>query len=546
VLGVLLLALNADAVAQATRVHFASGRMLLLMWLAYPAIKALHELAHAFAVKAHGGEVHEVGITLLFLTPVPYVDASASAAFADKRQRIAVAAAGIVVEVLLATLALMLWVALEPGLLRDGAYAVIAVAGLSTLLVNGNPLLRFDGYFVVADALELPNLAQRSTRHWATWAKRTLLGVRAMRVPALARGERGWLLAYAPASFAYRSALLLSLAVVLADVSAWLGLIVLALAAWSCAIKPLVDIATYLASSPELTLQRGRAAAVGVGSLVLSGLLAFVVPLPHRTHAPAVVWLPNDAIVRLASDGFVEQVLVTDGQPVTVGTVLFRLTNDPLRADLERVLADLRRRDVERAALFADDALRRGVLDDEIARLSAERQRLQLRVDQLTVRAAVDGRVAIEPRLQVIGRYLAQGQVVAHVLPAGAPLVRVLVRNDDIVAVSRRPGPIRVALAGASDEWAAQLDRAAPRAAVTLPTAALSEAGGGTIALRPGDNGQSLTAREPFFELDLRLPATAIAHIGARALVTFDHGQASAAELVGLFVRRAFLRHFER
>ena len=177
VLGVLLLALNAEAVAQATRAHFSSGRMLLLMWLAYPVIKALHELAHAFAVKVHGGEVHEVGITLLFMTPVPYVDASASAAFPDKRQRIAVAAAGIVVEVLLATAALVLWLALEPGLLRDLAYAVIAVAGLSTLLVNGNPLLRFDGYFVAADALELPNLAQRSSRYWQVWAKRTLLGL---------------------------------------------------------------------------------------------------------------------------------------------------------------------------------------------------------------------------------------------------------------------------------------------------------------------------------------------------------------------------------
>jgi len=441
----------------------------------------------------------------------------------------------------------MLWLALQPGLLRDLAYAVIAVAGLSTLLVNGNPLLRFDGYFVAADALELPNLAQRSSRYWQVCAKRMLLGLSALRLPGLARGERGWLMAYAPASFVYRSVLLLSLAVVLADVSAWLGLIVLALAAWTCALKPLVEVATYLWSSPELSLQRGRAALVGMGTLATAGVLAFVVPLPHRTHAPAVVWLPNDAIVRVASDGFVEQMLVTDGQAVRAGTVLLKLANDPLRVELERVTADLQRRDVERAASFADAALRRGVLDDEIARLSAERHRLQQRVDQLTVRAAVDGRVAIDPRLQVIGRYLPQGQVVAHVLPAGAPLVRVLVRNDDIAAVSRRPGPIRVALAhGDSAEVPAQLERATPRAALTLPTAALSEAGGGTIALRPGDNGQSLTAREPFFELDLRLQATAAAHIGARALVTFDHGQASAAELIGLFVRRAFLRHFER
>jgi len=520
---------------------------LLLLWLVYPAVKALHELGHAYATKKFGGEVHEIGVMLLVLTPVPYVDATAAWGFRDKGQRMLVGAAGIAVELFLGSLALFVWLTTEPGAVRAIAYNVMLISGISTLLFNGNPLLRFDGYFVAADALELPNLAQRSSRYWQVGAKRTLLGLSAMRLPGLARGERGWLLAYAPLSFVYRGVLLLSLAVVLADLSAWLGLIVLALATWTCALKPLLDMATYLWSSPELSLQRARAASVGLGALAMVGLLAFMVPLPHRTHAPAVVWLPNDAIVRLGSDGFVEQVLVADGQQVQAGTVLIKLANDPLRVDLERVLVDLQRRDVERAALFADAALRRGVLDDEIARLSAERQRLQQRVDQLVVRAAVDGRVAIDARLQVIGRYLPQGQVVAHVLPAGAPLVRVLVRNDAIAAVSRRPGPIRVALADAdSGELPAQLERATPRASVSLPTAALSEAGGGTIALRAGDNGQSLTAREPFFELDLRLPATAVAHIGARALVTFDHGQASAAELVGLFVRRAFLRHFER
>ena len=441
----------------------------------------------------------------------------------------------------------MLWLVLQPGLLRDVAFAVVVVAGLSTLLINGNPLLRFDGYFVATDTLELPNLAQRSTRHWQLAIKRRLLGLQDLRMPSLARGERGWLRAYAPLSFVYRALLLVSLAVLLADVSALLGLLVLGLALWSCALKPVIGAAVYLWGSPELAQQRWRAGAVGFGSLALAGLLGFVVPLPHRTHAPALVWLPNEAIVRLASDGFVEQMLVADGQQVSAGTPLLKLSNDPLSVELERVIVDLQRRDVERASLFADAAVRRSVVDEEIARLRAERARLQQRVDGLLVRTAVDGRVALDPRLHVAGRFLPQGQVVAHVLPVGAPpLVRVLVQHDDIALVGRRPGPIQVALAhGERGALPAQLESVTPRAAVTLPSAALSEAGGGTIALRPGDSA-SLTARETFFELDLRLPATAVAHIGARALVTFDHGHASAAELIGAFVRRAFLRHFER
>ncbi len=194
--------------------------MLLILWLAYPLIKVLHELAHAFAVKVFGGEVHEVGLTLLMLTPVPYVNASASIAFAQKRQRIAVAAAGIAVEVVLATAALGLWMALEPGLIKDIAFAVVLIGGVSTLLVNGNPLLRFDGYHMLCDALELPHLAQRSQRYWLYLLKRGLLGVQGTRFDGHARGALPWLLAHAPLSWLYRAALLTLLSVWLATQAA--------------------------------------------------------------------------------------------------------------------------------------------------------------------------------------------------------------------------------------------------------------------------------------------------------------------------------------
>ena len=548
-LGALLLLVNAGAVGDFARRELggtsSNGRMLLTMWLAYPVLKVLHELAHAFAVKVHGGEVHELGITLLLLTPVPYVDASASAAFGDKRARIVVAAAGIVVEALLASLALGAWLLLEPGMLRDLAFAVVFVGALSTLAVNGNPLLRFDGYHVLCDALELPNLAQRSARYGLYLIKRYGLGLRRTPFGALARGERLWLIAYAPLAWLFRAVLLALLAVLVAQWHAAAGIVVLLLALWMLALKPAWAALRWLAGARELHGQRPRAAlAMGVAVAAL-GALAFALPLPQRTHAHGVVWLPDDATARLASDGFVEAFFVADGELVAAGTPLARLTNEPLQVELQRVRSQFERQQVERALQFEADARRAADADDELQRLGAELERLQRRVDGLTVRAGVAGRAVIDTERVRVGQYLAQGEVVAQVLPPGAPLVRTLVRNEDIALVRERPGQISVQLAHEPTLQRALPDSAVPLASTQLPTRALGEAAGGSIALDSTD-ASGLTAREPHFRLDVRLPEGSGAHVGERALVTFRHGEASAADLVARFVRQSLLRHFTK
>lgn len=181
-LGLVLLLWHGDAIAREAATHTGSMRLLLAMWLVWPLMKGLHELGHALLIKHLGGEVNEIGVTLMMLTPLPYVDATASSAFADKRDRAAVAAAGILVEAVLATLALLGWLALEPGLLREICLATVLVGGISTLLVNGNPLMRYDGYHVAVDLLELPNLAPRSVRWWNLLLQRRLLGERRARM----------------------------------------------------------------------------------------------------------------------------------------------------------------------------------------------------------------------------------------------------------------------------------------------------------------------------------------------------------------------------
>ena len=545
-LGAVLLALNAGAVADFAHRELGTGRMLLMMWLAYPLMKALHEMAHAFAVKVYGGDVHEIGVTLLMLTPLPYVDASASVAFSDKRRRVAVAAAGIVVEAALASLALVLWLLLEPGLAKDLAFAVVFVGALSTLAVNGNPLLRFDGYYVLCDAAELPNLAVRSAQYWQYLLKRRLLNLRQVRFGGRASGERPWLLAYAPLAWAYRSALLVLLAVVAAEWSAALGLAVLALAVGLVVLKPAWSALRWVAGSGELQGTRPRAVLALSLAGGLIGVLGFAVPLPQRTHAPGVVWLPDDAQVRLATDGFVESFAVHDGAHVDAGAPIALLSNEPLQVELVRVEAQLERQRVERAQRFELDAPGSKAAEDDMVRLGAERDRLRQRLEGLTVRAGVAGRVVIDPRRIVAGQYLTQGALIAQVLPGGAPLVRALVRNEDIALVRERPGTVTVQLAQAdAGPLPARLEGAVPKASASLPTPALGEGAGGSIPTDPGDS-TGKTAREPHFQLDLKLEPGAPAYIGARALVTFLHGEVSAAELTTRFVRQSFLRYFER
>src|SRR4051812_9522963 len=150
---------------------------LLALYLTFPVIKALHELGHATAVKAGGGEVHDMGIILLVLLPVPYVEASASTVFKSKYRRAVVGAAGMAVELFVAAIAFYIWLRIEPGAVRAVLFHVMLIASVSTVMFNGNPFLRYDAYYILADLIEIPNLAMRSAQYWGYMIQRYLLGI---------------------------------------------------------------------------------------------------------------------------------------------------------------------------------------------------------------------------------------------------------------------------------------------------------------------------------------------------------------------------------
>jgi putative peptide zinc metalloprotease protein len=200
------------------------GADLLLVSLTYPVIKLLHELGHAYCTRHWGGEVREVGLLFLLFAPVPYVDASQSTAFASKWRRAGVAAAGIVVELTLAALALIFWLHAEPGVARALAFNIMLIGSISTIAFNGNPLLRFDGYFILSDLIEIPNLSVQANQYFWYLVQRYTLKIRNLSQPRRELRERVWLLGYAILSLIYRILIVIAISVYIAGQFQPLGL----------------------------------------------------------------------------------------------------------------------------------------------------------------------------------------------------------------------------------------------------------------------------------------------------------------------------------
>ena len=523
--------------------HLFGAGSLALMWAIYPVMKALHELGHALAVRRWGGEVHEAGIGLMFLIPAPYVDASAATAFPRRAQRAIVGAAGVMVELALAALGLWVWLLTQPGLVHDAAFGVLVVGTASTLLFNGNPLLRFDAYHVMCDLFDVPNLAARSSAWWSQRLGRWLLGSRA-EPPAHAASERNWLRAYAPLSLAYRIAI--SVAVVLWLGGQWLllGLAVFAYVTFTVLLQPLLGWArqAFAAAQPgrEQARLRLRLALLAAGAAAA----LCVVPLPLATIAPAVVWLPEKAQVRPEVDGFVAELPVADGAHVEPGTLLMRLENPELVSLREQLASRLDGLRTEQFQQLLRDPNAAQSLALDLDRAQAELQRADERLAQLEVRAASAGTLAMPRQGDLLGAYMRHGVTLGHVLAPGELRVRAAVAEADAYLVRHRLRAAEVRLSDAPGQLlGATRSGDIPAATRQLPSAALADHGGGPYASDPAEKDGRHTL-EPVFLIDLTLAGPSLTRVGGRAWVRFDHGSEPLAAQAYRRASQLFLRHF--
>jgi putative peptide zinc metalloprotease protein len=524
--------------------------------LIYPFVKAVHELAHGMALRRYGVEMRRMGLIFVAFMPMPYVDASSSVLLRSKHARMLVAGAGILVELFIAALAMLGWTHSVDGTFHVICYNTLLLTGLSTLLFNGNPLQRYDGYYILCDLAEIPSLGVRSTQYVYYLMRRHLLADGKARAPAASESEKRWFVTYGVMSALYRIWLVLSIGLFVARTYPLLGA---GLALWSILGMlwgPVAGLVNLAAGRTGLRREKSLIRLGGV--LGVSLLLLFALPLPLRLVAEGVVWLPDAANVRANVSGEIDRIAVTPGQRVEPGQPVVVLRNATLQTSLIRARAALEELEAEHVrqsgrARFVDA----GNVADSIV---AARQRLaevERDVTSLTVRSATAGTIMFADYAGLNGRFLPKGQAPAVVWNGDAVVIRTLVPLEEIDRLRDRITTVRIRPGyDSATTFRGHLLRIVPSATQWLPSMVLSVEGGGHIPVMDAGHQTHLTDSQldvvqptqarlaaPLFEIDVACDDTfPFPFLNGRALVRFDLGTESLGMRLVRWARLTFMR----
>lgn len=529
-----------------------AGQNILVLLVTFPLIKALHEFGHAYAARARGGEVHEMGIMFLILMPIPYVDATSSSAFPSRWSRALVGAAGMLTELLLASLALHVWLSTESGFVSAVMFNTMLIAGVSTILFNANPLIRFDGYYILADLIEIPNLGSRSTRYLGYLIQRYLFGVEGLQSPANAPGEEKWFVLYGIGSFIYRLFLISFIVFLLADKYFIIGVILALWAVYTMAILPIIKQVRFVMTNKRLKGKRGRA--ITVSALMLASMAgAMLIPLPLVTIAEGVVWADKESRVHVESPGFVKTENVKPGDSVRKGDILYVCSSIELEAKKQRLIAQLAELQAQYDTVSGTTQAKRDRVQVELVKVQLNATRAQLaqveiQLKQLVVRSPVSGKFIPFNNRSMENMFLNRGEILGVITQSKNAMVRVIVPQSRIGLVRQQTDSISVKVVDAlNKQLTARLSREVPTASQDLPSAALSVEGGGDIATNPGSANTSSgpSALQSWFQFDIEIDR----HqdklgLGERIYARFHHGYEPVGVQIYRVVRQTFLNRF--
>ena len=372
----------------------------LAFFIAFALLKVIHELAHGVACKYFGRDCHEMGLLFYFLIPSFYCNVSEVWLLSDRWQRCVVSAAGVVAEWCVATMAFWVWWGTNPGLIHNIAFFTMLVGSVNTLFVNGNPLMRFDGYFILSDLFDQPNLWSQSRASLAEWLSGLFVRNVQTRSP-LHQSSKRFLIGYASLSVLYQCT-----AVILVLVGILMYLTATERDHWMAPFATLVFVSIGMVIQPSIQrtwkkmprwreLRKGNIAffLLLLGAL-FAGLFFWKTPYPLQTIA--LIRFAERTPVTVQEKGVLISVR-SEGDSVSAGDVIAELSAPMLEIEYRKRVGELaqqrqrliglearRTEDVRVAALIPSTM-------EAIEGLESEVSQLERRRDQLQIKAPQDG-----------------------------------------------------------------------------------------------------------------------------------------------------------
>ncbi len=512
-------------------------------------VKLLHEFGHASVVKRYGGEVHTLGVMFMLLVPLPYVDASASWSFRKKSRRILVGAAGMLTEFLIASIALILWANLGGGILKNLAYNVIIMASVSTVLFNINPLMRFDGYYMLTDLLDMPNLQQRSVQHLKYLLERYIFFKRDAEPVAETWSERGVYFLYGICSSVYRIFLFTGFIVAISQHYLLLSFFMGILLCLTMVIMPVGRFLKYIFASPGLALVRSRAVILTV--LFFGGVFAFLfnVPVPDTFKAPGVMEARTYENAIVGESGLVDRIYHYADGLVHKGDTLMLLQNRELEFQLEEKRAQLREATQSYYQALENAPENMLPIEKRIGALKQELEKLEEDRSKLAVIASIDGIWDIKDLDDYKGRFVRQGDSIGLLLDTSSFDFLAVVSQEEVSRLfAGKPRSVSVRLNGdAFTEIPVENVMAIPAASDHLPSAALGWLAGGEIETRVNNAQNGEQTVEPVYIVRAQLNDSLLASFkrhGRTGKIRFDLGESPLAMQGIRKVRQALQKYY--
>ncbi len=412
--------------------------------------KILHELGHAYAAKRYGVRVPAMGIAFLVLWPFLYTDVGETWKLADRRKQIVIASAGMATELAIACFATLFWTITPEGPTKHVLFILATTTWVMTLAVNASPFMRFDGYFVLSDALDFPNLHERSGAAARWWIRRTFFGLREpLPEPTFTVSQRVGLVIFAALTWTYRLVVFFGIALMVYHLFfKILGIVMMILELVWFIFRPIWMEVSYLWGKRKLVSLQWSPLSIVFGLLLL---VVWLVPVTNQMSAPAVLRVAQEQPVYAPFAAQIKSVEVRPGQVVEPDQVLVLLDAPELgmRAQKAAILLASVRSESLTSAASGKLQERRLVLLEQIAEALAEQRSVEEEAERLTVRASIRGVVRDMPSQIVAGRTIGTRELMMRIAAPGPALIEAYVSESSIEAVqvgqgvkfvSSRPG----------------------------------------------------------------------------------------------------------